>query len=312
MRGSRSGRHLAGRHPGWRLFPAILLAVAPTVPTAAADDRWQEGVGGAVAILPVPTAAEGIVGGSLSCAEQRWTLILRPEAGAVPAGTEARARLVIGDAAFETPAREAAGTLQLGIDKLMLEPLRTGARLGVSLGEKGGMARAIFPLAGSRTVIDAIRPRCSPVDMGGYRPVPLSEVDPAVATAAELMKDEAGLFQAATGKTAAVAAATLDPADGNHLLFASLCGPGAYYGPSGCTLSGFAREGDAGEWREVYNTDGVVLYVDPAGARDGWPDLVTLPPGGDSVLRWAWDGSAYVPAGDRLAQGETGGQAGDP
>jgi len=287
-----------------RFGSALVMAAAMggmASPTDASG-TWQEGGGAAVAILPVPSNAKAIVGGSLSCSEQRWTLMLRTESGSVPAGTEAQVRLVVGDAIFEAQATEASGVLRVGIAKAMLEPLRTGARLGVSVGEKGSIAKAIFSLAGSRNVLDTIRPRCSPVDMAGYNLVSLSETNPGVEAAAALMAEEAREFREATGKAPVVAAALVDGAEGRQLLFASLCGSTAYYGPSGCTLSGFARQGTAGDWREVYNTDGVALYVDPAGSQDGWPNLGTLPADGDDPLHWSWDGNAYARAGSEVAQ----------
>jgi hypothetical protein len=279
-----------------RLLEAIFLIAALAATTAAqADDRWQEAAGGAVAILPAPSKATAIVGGSLSCAEQRWSFVLRTEPGSVPPGTTAPVRLVVGDAIFAADAREASGTIQFAVDRAILDPLRSGARLGFSMGEKGAIARAIFPLAGSRAVIDAIAPRCSPVDMTGYQRVALSETDPGVAAAAAMMKGEAKLFIAFAGKKPVFSAATLDLGGDRHLLFASLCGSTAYYGPSGCTLSGFAGEAAAGPWREVYNTEGLALYTDPAATKEGWPGLVTLPEGGDAKTVWTWDGAGYSP-----------------
>jgi hypothetical protein len=277
-----------------RVLETTILGAALAAPTAArADERWQEAAGGAVAILPAPSNATAIVGGSLSCAEQRWSFLLRTEPGSVPSGTAAPVKLVVGDATFEANALESAGTLRFAVDRAILDPLRNGARLGVSMGEKGAIAKAVFPLGGSRAVIDAIAPRCTPVDMSGYQRVTLSETDPGVATAAGMMQGEAKLFTAFAGKKPVFSATTLDFGGDRHLLFASLCGSTAYYGPSGCTLSGFAGETAAGPWREVYNTEGLALYTDPATTKDGWPGLVTLPDGGDAKTFWTWDGAGY-------------------
>jgi hypothetical protein len=109
-----------------------------------------------------------------------------------------------------------------------------------------------------------------------------------------MMQDEAKLFTAFTGKKPAFSATTLSLGGDRHLLFAALCGSTAYYGPSGCTLSGFAGETAAGPWREVYNTEGVALYTDAAATKDGWPGLVTLPEGGDAKSVWTWDGAGYA------------------
>jgi hypothetical protein len=282
----------SGRGMPRRLAGAAMLTLAMAT-AAQADSRWQEAAGGAVAILPAPTNATAIVGGSLSCAEQRWSFVLRAEPGSIAPATAAPVRLVVGDAVFEANALEASGTVQFAVDRAILDPLRNGARLGFSMGEKGAIAKAVFPLAGSRAVIDAIRPRCTPVDMTGYQRVTLSETDPGVATAAGMMQDEAKLFTAFTGKKLVFSATTLDLGGDRRLLFAALCGSAAYYGPSGCTLSGFASEA-AGPWREVYNTEGVALYTDPAAGKDGWPGLVTLPEGGDARTAWTWDGAGYA------------------
>jgi hypothetical protein len=286
----------SGRHTRRLLLGAAILAAAPAAGMAAgADNRWQEAAGGAVAILPAPSNARAIVGGSLSCAEQRWSFVLRTEPGSVAPGTAASLKLVVGDSIFEANALEVSGTVQFAVDRAILDPLRNGARLGVSMGEKGSIAKAVFPLSGSRAVIDAIKPRCSPVDMAGYEQVTLSQADPGVEAAVKMMKDEAKLFTAFTGKKPVFSATTLDLRDDRHLLFASLCGSTAYYGPSGCTLSGFARTAVAGPWQEVYNTEGLALYTDPAATRDGWPGLVTLPQDGDAKTLWTWNGNAYSP-----------------
>ena len=58
------------------------------------------------------------------------------------------------------------------------------------------------------------------------------------------MQAEAKLFRAAAGKPPVFASAMLPLNGGRKLMFASLCGSTSYYGPSGCTLSGFAAEGD--------------------------------------------------------------------
>jgi len=70
---------------------------------------------------------------------------------------------------------------------------------------------------------------------------------------------------------------------------------------SGCNLTGFVPDG-AG-WREVYNTDGMRLYLDAKHAADGWPDLVTVPLAGEpEPLRWHWDGHAYAPPAAVVAE----------
>ena len=92
-------------------------------------------------------------------------------------------------------------------------------------------------------------------------------------------------------------------------MFASLCGSTSYYGPSGCTLRGYAAQG-AAEWREVYNTEGVQLYRDAADPQDGWPKLATLPVNGDNASHWTWSGDAYALA-DPVEQAERIAEEGD-
>ncbi|MBA3449254.1 MAG: hypothetical protein H0T56_16935, partial [Pseudaminobacter sp.] len=99
--------------------------------------------------------------------------------------------------------------------------------------------------------------------MSAYQRIALADRGVEAAVAQGLLAAEEKLFRAATGKQPAIAAATLDPGCGRGLLFASLCGPSSYYGLSGCTLRGFVRPDAAGEWREIYNSEGMALYTDP-------------------------------------------------
>jgi hypothetical protein len=108
------------------------------------------------------------------------------------------------------------------------------------------------------------------------------------------MAEEAALFLDATSKQPALAAASVKIASDAELVFASVCGSSRYYGQSGCTLSGFARQGPGGDWREVYNSEGMALYLDRKTSADGWPDLVTLAKGGGAEpSHWSWNGLAY-------------------
>ena len=78
------------------------------------------------------------------------------------------------------------------------------------------------------------------------------------------------------------------------MLFATVCGSSWYYGRSGCTLFGYLRAAPAEEWREVYNSEGLNLYIDPNASKGGWPDLLTLEPvGGLEPMRWTWTGERY-------------------
>ena len=74
-----------------------LLAVACLSPVPAlASDRWEEAAGGAVAILPIPSKANGITGGTFACAHQQWSFRLRADAS-VPAGDALNEALKLAD-----------------------------------------------------------------------------------------------------------------------------------------------------------------------------------------------------------------------
>jgi hypothetical protein len=278
------------RPPAASFFAIALFAAAP----AWSSDRWEEAASGAVAILPAPEKADGISGASLYCAEQRWSFLFRPEAGAIVPGARLSGRVTVAGVPFAVQATETNGLLGAPIPFEILEPLKATARMGVAIGEGEAAVSAVFPLRASRTVIDAIAARCSPVDMSAYQRLTLSEIDPAVAQAEDLLADEARLFRAATGRQPIYAAKLLELADGKALLFASICGSNSYYGDSGCTLAAFARLGVGQEWRPVYNTEGVLLHIDPAAASGGFPGIVTLPvSGGAEPSHWVWTGATY-------------------
>lgn len=267
---------------------AALLATA-AFPAFAAD-RWQEAGSGAVAILPAPLKSATVTGGSIVCAEQRWSFRLRLEASALAVAEERDGTIAIDGAAFPAKAHLDPGVLTVAAPFEAIEPLKAGNRLSFVFGDE---AAAVFSLRGSGAVLEAVAPRCSQVDMSGHKSIVLSPTDDALDTAAMLMAEEATLFREATGKQPVLSAARLDVAPDNMLLFASLCGSTRYYGQSGCTLSGFARQGADGDWREVYNSEGMSLYMDPNTSADGWPDLVTLGVSGGEPSHWRWTGLVY-------------------
>lgn len=275
--------------------PSAFLAAALTAvsPAAAASERWTAADAGAEAILPDPLDARVIAGGTLSCAEQRWSFLFRLEPDAIPPGMSIASRIVVEEEIFEAPAFEKAGSLLIEARPETLEPLKSGRRLVVAVGGDPAVALAVFPLSGSRKAIDQAASRCTPVDMSAYRPVTLAPEGPGAADALALMAGEMSLFRAATGRQPALASALIELGAGRRLLFASVCGSNTYYGRTGCTLSGFAAE--AGEaWREAYNTEGVYMHLDPRSANGGWPNLVTLPTvGGVEPYHWVWNGTAY-------------------
>lgn len=283
---------------------ALLAAAAPAWPS----DRWEEAASGSVAILPAPEKADGISGGSLYCAEQRWSFLFRPEAGAIPAGATMAGKVTIDGELFPVRAVEMNGLLTASVPFDILEQLKAAARMSVAIGDGEDVVSAVFPLRASRTVIDAVAARCSQVDMSAYPRFTLSETDPAAAQAEHLLAEEAGLFRAATGRRPAYAAGLLELADGKALLFASICGSTSYYGDSGCNMAGFARLGSGQDWRPVYNTEGVLLHIDPGAANDGFPGIVTLPVAGDAEpSHWVWTGAAYQirEAGHESAAGQS-------
>jgi hypothetical protein len=266
---------------------AFLLAGALPAP---AGDRWQEAGSGAVAILPIPLKTAVIKGGSLFCDEQRWAFRLRVEAAA-RSSQEADVVVAVDSAEFTAKASLSPGVATISVPFEMLEPLKAGNRLSFTIDSE---LAAMFSLRGSRAVLEAVAPRCSAVDMSAYENVALSETDQSVGTAARLMAEEEALFREATGKEPVLAAASVKVAPHAELIFASLCGSDRYYGQSGCTLSGFVRQSAGEDWREVYNSEGVALYLDRKTSAGGWPDLVTLArDSGAEPSHWMWTGLAY-------------------
>jgi hypothetical protein len=277
---------------------AVLASLAIAQP-ALAGDRWEEAGSGAVAILPVPGKAVSITGGSLVCAEQRWTLRLRADSRTGLAAT-LETKVAIDGHVRPVAATQSGTIISMPLDRDQVARLKTGTRLTISTKDKGGPA-ATFALRNSRKVIEAVAPRCSPVNMTGFDHVALSTLDPAVASAESLLAAEIKLFRQATTATPRLAAARIDRGGGRELLFASLCGSSWYYGRSGCTLFGYLRASPVAEWRQVYHTEGMALYVDPATAGD-WPDLVTLEAdGGVEAMRWRFDGDRYALRGEQIA-----------
>jgi hypothetical protein len=283
-----AGNPIAGRR--CRGFCTAAFLLAGTL-SALAGDRWEEAGSGAVAILPVPLKATAITAGSLSCAEQRWSFRLRVETNSAAPRQETDAVVAVDGVDLPAKASLNPDAATIAIPFEMLELLKAGNRLSFAF---DGARSTVFSLKGSRAALDAVAPRCSEVDMSAYQSVALSETDQAIGTAAKLMAEEAALFREATGKQPVLAAASVKIAPDAEMVFASLCGSDRYYGESGCTLSGFARQGASGDWREVYNSEGMALYLDPKTSADGWPDLVTLAQGGGAEpSHWMWNGLAY-------------------
>jgi hypothetical protein len=280
---------------------AATFCLAGALP-ALAGDRWEEGGSGAVAILPVPKSATGIVGGSLYCAEQHWGFLFRTESGTslVP-GTPEKAKISVGTDNLELDAEVAPGAVKVAVSSDILPQLKEATKLVVEIGNNEDSPKATFNLRSSKLVIEAIAPRCSQIDMSAFEAVSLSESDAAVRAATGLLADEIKLFREFTLKQPVVATTTLDIAADKRLMFASLCGSNNYFGNSGCSLTGYAASGADSIWRIVYETEGVHLYLDPKHGNGGWPNIVTLPVvGGTEPTHWVWSGEAYEPL-DQIA-----------
>lgn len=274
---------------------AAALLLAGSLPVVAADS-WEEGGSGAVAILPDPRYPEGITGGSMFCVEQQWGFLFRTEPGStVPAGTAGTITVAGEVDAVTAEVKPGAVSVKVPLD--ILERLKSATSMSVTIGEGKERLGAVFNLRASRRVIDAVAPRCSQINMDGYVSVHLDGISLAVIASKELLKDEIRLFRETTGKDPEIAATFIEgvPAD-RQLMFASLCGSVNYYGPSGCNLVGYAASGtDQGSWSEVYNTDGMHLFLDPRASSGGWPSLVTLPVvGGTEPIHWVWGGDRYL------------------
>lgn len=276
---------------------------------ALAAERWEAAATGAVATLPTPNAANGIEGGSLFCAEQKWAFYFNVAANTLAAGSAVPAKITVGGTLEQVDAKVDGRLARVPVSKAMLEPLKTGNRLAVEVGPVETGVTAIFNLNGSRRVIEAIAPKCSPIDMSGYDRVVLSETDVSVEDAKRLVAEEMKIFQQATGKQPVVSSKVVSLPNTHRLLFATVCGATNYYGPSGCNLTGYASFG-GGVWQEVYDTEGMFVYIDQKASTDGMPNLVTLAViNGTEPIHWVWAGNRYgrrdpIVAADPAEDGE--------
>ncbi|HTV70526.1 MAG TPA: hypothetical protein VMF90_18510 [Rhizobiaceae bacterium] len=270
-------------------LPVFLLAVTP----AAAADRWEAAAAGAVATLPAPNSSNGIEGGSLFCAEQKWAFYFNLAPNTLGSGVSVPAKLTISGKLEQMDAKVDGKLARVPVPNAMLEPLKAGNRLAVEIGPVETGVTAIFNLNGSRRVIDEIGPKCSPIDMSGYDRVVMSETDVSVEDAKRLVAEEMKVFQEATNRTPVVSSRIVPLPQNYRLLFASVCGSTNYYGPSGCNLTGYASFG-GGVWQEVYDTEGMFVYIDKKASTDGMPNLVTLAViNGTEPIHWVWGGNRY-------------------
>jgi len=130
--------------------------------------------------------------------------------------------------------------------------------------------------------------------MSAYTLVTLTPDSPAVEPAKKLLDEWADGYRAWSGKQPTYTATVLDVAPDKKLMFASICGSTKYFGASGCSLNGYASDNAGTDWRQVYETEGVLLHTDPKTSNGGWPNLVTLPAvNGTEASHWIWNGSEY-------------------
>lgn len=280
-------------------FLCLLLAAGPDMAMAQAGDRWLAIDDAASAALPAPRGSDRIASATLSCAAQHWTLRL----DLVP-GTD----VVDGIAALDVDGRRFdidlavdGSSLDAGIPREALEPLRVGVRMTLDL--DGALEQAlgdpVFALRGSRVAIDAVAGRCTLRDMDDYTPVTFTPYSSYLNLAKELRKPDFDAFAAATASQPALDAAMAEFGGDRRILFTRICGSSWYFGSSGCNITGYApAEGEPG-WRAVYDTENVHLYTDPRSKTDGWPDIATLPVGSEGFPRlWRWNGADYDFAGE--------------
>lgn len=262
---------------------------------AQANDRWTVDDSQARAVLPKPRDDAFVTGGSLSCQAQRWTLGLDLAEGTDIAGDAAAMR--VDGRAFAVGAAMRDRVLAIAVPRDALEPLKSGLRLDIALGSgaEERTADASFSLRGSRLAITAAGERCPPRDMAPYQAVTFTPYSSYSAIARDLRKDDIDAFSASTASQPALDAAMAEFGEGRRVLFARLCGSSWYYGSSGCNITGYAPAPEAAEgWREVYDTENVLLYIDPRPAAQGWPDIATLPARGAGAGRvWRWNGNGY-------------------
>ena len=96
---------------------ALLNGMQAAAQTA---DRWLPVDGEAVATLPAPSSARGIVGARLACAEQAWTRALDMAPGSGSGGTALPARVTICAEAFPGEAAIDADTASMVLPRLAI------------------------------------------------------------------------------------------------------------------------------------------------------------------------------------------------
>ena len=287
-----------------RLSLAAILIASVTAQGHAATS-WQTHETDAVAVLPDPEEGSAFSSGSMSCAEQKWSLALRPAADAEDAAMAGPAVLTVDRNAYPSEAeKEEDGSYSLALGKDVIEPLKRGNRLAIAFGDAEPVAR--FSLRGSRRAITAVAERCTPRTLPTANRILLTAYSSYLPLARSLREADIKAFTASTSSKPSLAAAMLDLDGGKRLLFTELCGSSWYYGVTGCNITAFAPDAtDEAGWRAVLDIEGAAVYADPATGTLGWPDISTLPvkTEGDGQT-WQWNGNAYALRQDeRMADG---------
>lgn len=293
------------------VLAALTLASVPQSARANALN-WQAAGSGAVAILPSPQKAEGLLGASLACAEQDWTLVLRSSGDwrnglrtgdAAPRTVTGTAHLTIGASTFVLPVSSTRGTVALALPYEALAPLQSAATLALQITGAAGPLSARFSLNGSKRMIDALLPTCSPRRMEGYDLVAFGAADEAVAAAREALKDDIAAFTLATASLPRLEAARVELGAGRSLLFTRLCGSSWYFGRSGCNVSAFAAEAASMAPQRVYENEGSTLYLDRSATSQGWPTITSVPlKGKPELTTFRWQDGSYSIDSALLAQ----------
>ena len=301
-----AGRRKGLFHGVSGLWSVLLVAGIAIAAPAAAADRWEADPAAATTRLPDPAANDVVRGGALSCAEQKWSLLLEAVEGR--GLTASNAALTVGKRNFELTAAAHESGLTLAVPVDAIEPLKAGLRMtvGIESSPDGESLTVAFPLRGSRVAITSAQQRCSLRDMTGYTPVTFTPYSSYMKLARELRDGDIKAFIQSTAIEPELSAAMAEFDEGRRVLFTRLCGSSWYFGASGCNITGFGHAGPEGDWRIVFDTENVHLYFDPKSRHGGWPDLATLPmsaaAGAGSV--WRWEDRVYRLKGD-LPDGPT-------
>lgn len=292
--GTRRGPNIANRSILTGLFAAALLASVGGTPShAQTQDRWVAEEAEASAVLPAPRGEARVSGAVLSCAAQRWTLRLDLAEGVK--GANGGGALVVDGNSFDLTVEGKGSTLTMAVPRLAIASLKAGLRMEIELSDALAetIGDIVYPLRGSRLAINAAQELCSPRDMSAYRAVTLTPYSSYLNLARTLREDDIAAFVTSTASQPKLDAAMVEGE--RRLFFTRLCGSSWYYGATGCNITGFAPDDSEAGWRQVYDTENVVLHTDPKSATEGWPDIVTLPARGDDKGRiWRWTGTSYA------------------